>query len=180
MTIITKELLKQIKDAKTILIYRDRKGVGQMSLLFEDEIRGVKVESRLEYLVDTTLKIYKGYYEGEKEINHKAYCCAYLSYLNHRSQSRTAFQSLKVGDEIKFEFVGRNNNQYTSKVGLYVDEVNLIVKRATKPYNHDEYLLTYSICEDNSARMVNESNHTSLTDIDPTSYNFQNRLATAE
>jgi hypothetical protein len=178
---LTKELLKQMKAAKTIIIYRDTKGVGQMSLLFEDELRGVQVESRLEYLIDTELRNY-GTYHGVDEsaglpVNRNAYCHAYLDYANSNSYVRSALRSLKVGDDFIFQFNARAGNQYVSKVQLFEDTCELKVSRDNgKTVERDKYLLRHPVCSDNSARMVDEGKRGSWSDIDVHSYKLQNRI----
>ena len=179
---VTKELAKEIKQAKTILIYRDKNGIGQMSLLFEDEIRGKKVDTRKEYLTDTELKIYGGWRNNDaKPINHKAYCVAYLNYLDSTGPARSAFQAIKAGDEIKFHFIGRNNNELVENADLDVDEIRLEIRHMDKDVvtgkGRDWYTLDVTVSSHwSSARMVDEVGESRLSNIDLSQdrYKFEN------
>ena len=177
---VTKELAKEMKQARTMLIYRDRNGIGQLSLLFTDNIRGKSVETRKEYITDTELKIYGSYKQDQPPVNNKAMCVAHINYLDNTSPARTAIQSLKSGDEIKFHFIGRNNSQYTDQAGLNVDELRLEVSHMAPDgsrKSRDWYTLDVSVCPNNSARMIDESNSSMLSNMDlsqESRYKFEN------
>jgi hypothetical protein len=67
------------------------------------------------------------------------------------SAAATAIDSLKVGDEVEFQFYpDHSTNAYAGNARLHVDALFLYVTRGKKRF---EYLLEVSVCPDNSARM---------------------------
>lgn len=64
---------------------------------------------------------------------------------------QTVCAMLRVGDELTLKWTQSNNNQYVDDANLHVDDLRLCVKRGDKMY---EFFIEYSICPDNSARMI--------------------------
>lgn len=75
--------------------------------------------------------------------------CFYSKYANETWA--TIVRSLRVGDRLHLSWIGANNNEYLTEAGLYADEVRLV---ATSDKSTRTWLLGYSVCADNSARMV--------------------------
>lgn len=65
---------------------------------------------------------------------------------------RSIFDTLRVGDTLHVSWTADNNNEPVRTAGLHVDNVHLIVNAGTS--TRRRYLLAYSVCYDNSARMI--------------------------
>lgn len=65
---------------------------------------------------------------------------------------KTIASALRVGDTLRVSWVADNNNGYSNEVGLHVDQVKLVATSAKGRVS--AWNLGWSLCQDNSARMV--------------------------
>lgn len=179
--ILTKELLKELKECRSLVVRRDREGNTEMQLFFEDEVRGKKIDTDKSYLVDSYLvtnevRDYdKEEYPTILEADPKnSICCAHVSfYHSQKSKASTLLKLLKVGDNINFGFYANYGNQYTAKAGLHHDIMEVRILRDDRYFG--EFTLSESICPQNSARMINPSpSFMSNLKIDPTDSRYTN------
>lgn len=80
--------------------------------------------------------------------------CFYSAYA--RDEWATIAASLRVGDTLHLEWVADNNNGYSRDAGLHVDQVRLTAMPAKRTATTQPrvWLIGWSVCQDNSARMV--------------------------
>lgn len=113
-----------------------------------------------EYTVATDSRIH-AYIDGGSRTRHYSYAFAMLSALRLHSRWATAVRGLRVGDVLTLDWsVDGFANEYLQRattpsggdaVPLHCDSVSLLVTRNGKRVG--DYLLTVSICPDNTARM---------------------------
>ncbi len=106
------------------------------------------------------------YYKGDNRANNEPTiynCFASISrYTFEANCVDTIGEFCKPGDVVSIKWIGNNGNQYTrenqasSAVTLYADEVELIVKRTNKRGDCKRFAFNIdrSVCPDNSARMI--------------------------
>lgn len=92
-----------------------------------------------------------GWMDGER---HDPPQCFYSAYDN--DVWHTIAASLRAGDTLHLEWVADNNNGYSREAGLHVDEVRLraVPERRTPRTLVRTWHLGWSVCQDNTARMV--------------------------
>lgn len=155
---VTKEFLKELKAAESISIRRDRNGNGCITLWFEDEIRGKRVRTDKSWLCQVTLRSYQArdyesgrvYFEADKQ---DSVCYHNVSlYWNQGIHACSILSTLKVGDDISFEFVGNAGNVHTFAAGLHEDNLNIRIKSKNRTR---EFQLDNSVNPGNTARMIN-------------------------
>lgn len=184
MTIVTKEMLKDMRDAERMVIWRDHNGQGALKLTFEDEVRNQKVETEKWYLVHAVLSDYAGdsdYQFSSRDT--KKYCVfCDTSAGSSFSEFNTAARCLKEGDEITFKFMSQQNGNIKN-LDVFLESIHLEVRRQkTKSSERMTFTLDSNTYANNSAKMVGGNDLSSLgtSDFDPTDYKFVNRLDKVE
>lgn len=182
---LTKEILKDIRAAHALTVRRDKIGTGELQLSFEDNIRGKRVDTYKYWLCQADLRSYEAY-EYNEVTNEKTViferdasnspCVETVStYWGQTTHANSILRSLKIGDEISFEFVGNSGNIYASKAGLHFDSFVMHVKRqkTEKNFERFEYVLNETVNLGNSARMI--GGYATMPQIDKQDYRLENR-----
>lgn len=155
--LVTKELASQLhdKDLRSLVVRRDTEGTTSLELTFEGTFKGNSVSSTLSYLSDSRLHVYTIYTNSgwDYQINRKAACFISLSNYESDRELGTALNSVKVGDDIHFEFVANNNNGSINAARLHRDQCSLAITRGNKRL---QFLLEVNVAPDNANRMIDE------------------------
>lgn len=180
--ILTKELLKELKECSSMSLYRDKAGNTELKLRFTDKIRGVETSTAKSYLVYSLLNTYavKDYDRNEviQEADPKDSICTWFfnNYPNNTYPLNSIISTLKVGDEIRFEF---STNYYTggfhtAKAGLVGETLMLVNKRkghVVSQFILDEHVIPLH----NLSRNINAIT-CHFSPIVPTDYRYVNRV----
>jgi hypothetical protein len=169
---VDKQLVKDFSQAESLVVRRDRKGNGLMTLHFEDTIRGQKVKTTKDWAVDVgfyphrnrNVDTHEVYFESDPS---DSYCVEHVSLYgdNHAS---LVLGLVKPGDEIKFQFDGNIGRSDLAKAGFHQDSLSLRIFRGTKYLGMVE--LETRVNPGDCARMINKNS--AYSDIDYSSYNL--------
>lgn len=173
---LNKELLKDMRAASSLVVRRDTKKRGVMELIIDGKLAGKSVQTRKSWLCEVRLRSYKAYDYDTKEAFFEpdpqdSVCCAVLSVYSGDHVSYI-LSTLKADDEIAFEFLGNSGNTHGARHGLHHDSIKLLINRGNHRINVD---LDNWVCPGNSARAINRGSSFSRDDINPASYEYENR-----
>lgn len=183
MTVLTKEMLKDLKTAKTLCIHHAN-GQTFVRCLFETEFKGKKIEAETRYDLDSSANV--GSY---KQDDFEAFVM--LDYIQHAGdETMSQLEALRVGDGIRIHWYadygtngyvfaagaarGTANSKHEAK--MTPEEVDA-AKRSEYGYGLHEgfqglhadccqllvtrgdkkrmtFTLDWSVCPDNTARMI--------------------------
>ena len=118
-----------------------------MDYYFGEMYLSLNYENDNAYIIPMSGKV-DGYVRNEFRPD-RAY--AYLSAPDYSQKWKTIVNFLRPNDYVTIYWRYDNNNQYEEKNGLHHDEVYLVVRRGKKEFY---FLFDYSVCEQNSARML--------------------------
>ena len=171
---LTKEIIKDIRSARSIVVRRDRLGNGCMELIIQGKVAGKEVEIRKSWLVDVSLRSYESrdydtqtvYFEPDPQ---ESACCEVVS-IYETGHVGYIVSTLKVDDQIDWCFVGNAGNSHTSSKGIHDDMLQLRLRRANKYFDIE---IANSTNPGNSARMIGRFNSSFL--INKNDYDYENR-----
>jgi hypothetical protein len=157
MFLVTKEFLKDLKEANRATVGKDSKGQGWIRITFVDMVRNQKVESCKSYLVDATFSTSR--FDQENQQNVDFICC--LMWLNHnRDKAKSAFNTLKENDLIEFQF-NRHSSPLLEESDLVIEALDLIVRRDLgKTTRWAEFTLDSQVVKANSLASMRRTNST--------------------
>lgn len=142
---LTKEDLKALRSARYLGFHHQPNMPSQDMITCLNDHPNPYIEP---YVVPVGYEItdYKAQYTSQPEEIRSCY-----EYLPANEVWQTIVHQLRVGDEVILHWIKDNNNGYVEGAGLHHDELALIVRRGNKSFH---YLVTGSICQDNTARMI--------------------------
>ena len=170
---ITKEIAKEIKEAKSVSVSRDAAGRGVMTLHFQDCVRGETVRTHKSWLITASLTRYECRDYDTQEVflsrDPETSACYASADLYPNYHAHSVMSTIRTGDKIRFEFVANAGNLHLGKAGFHMDTLKILIFRGDK---WKEFELETTVNPGNIARMINGASRRS---VDPTSYEYQNR-----
>lgn len=152
---LTKLDIQALKQASRVAFHLSK---GQSSIVGIKEVANPgpydERDRRHEILCKTEMRDYRhGAYGNGERTPLESYSCFELVHGGQYDECwRTVVDSLRVGDELKLQWVADGGNQYTKEVGLHLDMLRLMARRANGKWL--AWLIDVSICPNNSARMI--------------------------
>lgn len=128
---VGKEFIKALKKARSLALYRDDNGQGNLSVIVEDKICGQKVDVRLEYPITVNTCVYAGI----MDLKYNKHSVITIISIYDNSPERTALDHIKVGDDIRFE-VRSSSSENLEKNNTVVESVIMIITRKDKTYRY--------------------------------------------